>query len=740
MRGWVGVFTLPFLAGLVVCGAAPGCGGGAAQPSGDDGDPCTTDLCDPGPCVHPHTSLAPCDQPPCAVDGACLWVVSRASLSLAEQVLVQTLQGVLAKNRPALWLDGAGWQGFADDLVARHGVTFHAAPDGGVAALLGAFRPALAGYVLFDLNQPSEAVAASLAGPWKAVAVEASLEPVAKAAGLPLLLDARGRDPAWCLAEYGSLFARDVLVKQIPDDRLHGYLLDFAALRNAFVFTSTDAATTTQVVSSFGPAPVVYGWGPSEHDVVEAVSKGDGGVAAADWCSNLSVLSLAREAKLDQPSSPVAVPPVEDGTHYVAFVISDGDNLDYFENTFMDENWYGSPYRGTFPITWELTPAAADVIPSLVAWYYARATPMDTFVAPPTGIGYSFPVYRKTMDAYVARSAEAMARADLRVVSIMDDGQDLSGCDPFLDQPGILGAIYKDYWSYDGHQGAVRWRAGKPALSYRYRIWQGKADSTPTAVAQSLNAAPTRPGRDVRSFSLVAVHAWSEWPDSPPGKGAVAAVAWAVQQLQPHVKVVSAEEILVHLAGVAGAGPLCGDGNCDPGETCTGCPEDCKVCLDICGYSSCQGEVTCENCPGDCGPCKTGPATTFDAMTALAHGAGAAAHGGWGAGADGEPAGWLVSGPGTTTVPGGWHTAVFSLAVGDPIATAGTVVARVEIHDLTTDTILASREVTGSQFAAAYAFQPVPLVFRLLSRHSLEFRVWFAGVGWLGIQLVVIDG
>ncbi len=36
------------------------------------------------------------------------------------------------------------------------------------------------------------------------------------------------------------------------------------------------------------------------------------------------------------------------------------------------------------------------------------------------------------------------------------------------------------------------------------------------------------------------------------------------------------------------SGPVCGDGTCDPEETCTTCPSDCGVCLGSCSLSYCQ--------------------------------------------------------------------------------------------------------------------------------------------------------
>jgi hypothetical protein len=48
----------------------------------------------------------------------------------------------------------------------------------------------------------------------------------------------------------------------------------------------------------------------------------------------------------------------------------------------------------------------------------------------------------------------------------------------------------------------------------------------------------------------------------------------------------------------------CGDGRCDDGETCNSCPEDCGICS-TCGNGSCDPDETCGSCPEDCGSCNT---------------------------------------------------------------------------------------------------------------------------------------
>lgn len=47
--------------------------------------------------------------------------------------------------------------------------------------------------------------------------------------------------------------------------------------------------------------------------------------------------------------------------------------------------------------------------------------------------------------------------------------------------------------------------------------------------------------------------------------------------------------------------PVCGDGNCDPGEDHVNCPADCPP-PPVCGDGNCDAEEDPNNCPADCGP------------------------------------------------------------------------------------------------------------------------------------------
>ena len=65
-------------------------------------------------------------------------------------------------------------------------------------------------------------------------------------------------------------------------------------------------------------------------------------------------------------------------------------------------------------------------------------------------------------------------------------------------------------------------------------------------------------------------------------------------------------ELLLEMAAYIGAEGECGDGTCDPGETCESCPEDCGPCP-FCGDGVVNGSEECDPpddsaCPGECQP------------------------------------------------------------------------------------------------------------------------------------------
>jgi len=86
------------------------------------------------------------------------------------------------------------------------------------------------------------------------------------------------------------------------------------------------------------------------------------------------------------------------GRTYVAFVVGDGDNIDYIRTTRRD--WFrqrvAACQSGSAPcppLTWTISPHLAQLAPDLLRWYYDQShrTGHDYFTLPPSGHLYAYP-------------------------------------------------------------------------------------------------------------------------------------------------------------------------------------------------------------------------------------------------------------------------------------------------------------------------------------------------------------
>ena len=99
-----------------------------------------------------------------------------------------------------------------------------------------------------------------------------------------------------------------------------------------------------------------YGWTSSdEHQFTAAVTKAGGVVHASDFAYNMALLSQlpVYEAPPPPPAAPLprnTTQPQQQrggaGVHTVAFVMSDGDNIQILQNDFISSRHWSHPERG----------------------------------------------------------------------------------------------------------------------------------------------------------------------------------------------------------------------------------------------------------------------------------------------------------------------------------------------------------------------------------------------------------
>jgi hypothetical protein len=456
-------------------------------------------------------------------------------------------------------------------------------------------RGVVRGYILFRYDasdrpfhqlgevDASANVATSLCASLGAIAVPEGLEETARARGLQRLLDVRGMTEEQCFEAYKARFSRKVLA--MIDPKVQECRAE-AVATGAFVM-SREGPLYEKALARLEPDAPILGWGiGDERRLTEPSTRWGAFQTATNWCLNLPPLSTEAPGKgftarslQPRPARSIWGLKWEDDVHYAAFVMSDGDNVQWLMGNFLmgENSWWGSPDRGQAPIGWTICNTdLAQVCPYTLDYLRTTAKPADDFVLM-TG-GYLYP------DLYGASrpSAGAMRTHASRMAPYMDLSgiQALSAnftewespaarrsCATMAEEmPGLEGILAFQYSPYTAGKGQAYWVRGAkrevPVVSARYAIWANSPfpnDGGPAQVADWLNAMPARGHvATEESFSWVIVHAWSYFkpgaaggaPEpalgTEPGSArGMAPVVWTAQRLQPHVRLLGPTDLLL---------------------------------------------------------------------------------------------------------------------------------------------------------------------------------------------------
>lgn len=177
-------------------------------------------------------------------------------------------------------------------------------------------------------------------------------------------------------------------------------------------------------VLGFGHHALYRGLGESE--VVEMISRFAKLQVVTGGTPNLSVhgslpMSALRQKRREAPK-------FRRDRVYVALVISDGDNLNYWYDRFP--KLWKDPGRGTFPIGWSIGPSGMHLEPPFYRRIYAEATENDCFVAAVSGLAYVYPEiygegyarHAELLDQFVERTRVQMGLLDLRTIHVHHHG------------------------------------------------------------------------------------------------------------------------------------------------------------------------------------------------------------------------------------------------------------------------------------------------------------------------------
>lgn len=410
------------------------------------------------------------------------------------------------------------------------------------------------GYIVYKAGDVSVNVAATLCGITGFIPVERSEVDKYKALGLveKFNVDNAALNYKWLFNNVVSELNNAGLVHQNYKkvNTTNIYVKDYGICNKYFYVYYDDATgvssafkkTLHKFVAKNSP---IFGYTFSEDSDVAFFSQYGQFIVPTDYTSNLTFFAAEEFAgqMFTQPNKDYDLP-AESNKHYVAFIVSDGDNATYWQNTAQFATNYMNAAgrdKDSFPVTWSITPSLADLMPGVLdSVYNTVANEYDYFCAPVSGQGYInagnfaaqdggsyFRDFCEKLDIY-------MGKSDMHTVTVIggnSQGQLPQVLKGYASAKNVKGGVVYDGGKYfTANPGGVMWVDGKPFVQPRDSVWE----TTPAYIAARINTYPV----DIHSvdgYSIINVHPWSHSYDD---------IRAIVNMLNDNVEVVSIDRII----------------------------------------------------------------------------------------------------------------------------------------------------------------------------------------------------
>jgi len=355
------------------------------------------------------------------------YVAVQQNNSSAEMYLFASLKGIVNKTQPRIFsYEGDAFAEGQYTWLNSLGLSYNDVSD--KYSLITKYRSEIGGLIVYDPSQIHTVnLATMLAKNQNALICSPTLLSKLQAApyNLPILTDLRGVYSSK-MAVYEAMYntywpnADKRLLIGLDPSTHKAALREYAtAIGAATIWLDPDVAEESTLLNCFlasMPAGANFmGWWQNEGSGVQRTSTYGITTIASDWSSNLTVHSgMPRTVNLKaMPQKPALQNKI-----YVAFILSDGDNLQYVEHL-MRKLW-NDPGRGQVPMGWTLSPAMLDAMPGALNYYWQSSTDNDNLISGPSGYGYTYPNSwdQAKLNQFVAKTEDYNQRAGFRVVTI----------------------------------------------------------------------------------------------------------------------------------------------------------------------------------------------------------------------------------------------------------------------------------------------------------------------------------
>lgn len=306
-------------------------------------------------------------------------------------------------------------------------------------------KGAVSGVVLYsdELSKEYINLASSIGNTMNAIPLEAEAYDAWCSNGveLPVVADIRGLTYTQAFDIYKYYFDNfwqnanhKILTVQRTDLAIQ--MRDLAsAVGGAVIYLSCGGGNETllfkKYLSDMAPGEsILTGWyADQERELMTVAAQCGMSCVPSDFFSNATV--FAQDYEIEVPAVP-DMPELENKI-YIAYFLSDGDNIQYDMHA-MREFWdKNNSKKGQVNVNWTISPALVDIAPGMMNYYYSRATETECFVSGPSGMGYTMPKntfganrglqFRSGNDfkAFVNMTNNYLQKAGLRAITIWDN-------------------------------------------------------------------------------------------------------------------------------------------------------------------------------------------------------------------------------------------------------------------------------------------------------------------------------
>lgn len=465
-----------------------------------------------------------------------LYYINIDNLDVAIVDMLMSLQGIVAKEESQIFLYQSSEKIVFDTLKETYGIKMIKVDD--PWELVDKFKGHLnkngyVRYIVYNENElyfdepfapDSVNVAATIAGQENYLMVDESLVSTAWAHGLVERENALKYDGYMIFNKYKDKVNQRVFASIA---NYNHSLYDVAVSLGCMVYCGDEMEWMLSQLEQDG---YVIGWYANEGAGVKIASLNGYSTLALDWAKNFTVYAGLEHESLKQKNSIKYAQENKKDVHYVTFIMSDGDNLNYDLSMMTSNSYYGTKSHGDIPFGWSYSPATYEWLPIATKYLYSNMSYNDNFLASVSGYGYMHPdIYPEDkLESFAKRTAEYMKMTDMKYItlaSFVDDDSELDNFIPYFSQyDQILGGHFNDMSSFSEcyvhtkYGGGVVWYNDKPfiydreALALDWNITKDRRltiESAISEMAYRINNIYERNINSIEGYTIINVHPWS---------------------------------------------------------------------------------------------------------------------------------------------------------------------------------------------------------------------------------------